>query len=322
MLTNYSILQARQKIVNNKVSLVKSHNDTANVKQALSEALNLIDYKSKSSINTIAIKVNLCYYWNASTGYTTDPRLVEALIDHLREIYGNDVEIKIVEADASAMRTKYAFPILGFDRLAEQKKVALFNLSEDVIEEKEVQVNNRKIVFQVPRTLLQSDLFINAPKLKTMRETHITCALKNIFGCIAYPRKVTYHPFLEEAIVGINKILKPHLNVVDGLVALGRFPVRLNLLMASEDSFSVDWVAAQVMGYKPSQIKFLNLATKEALGNPKNIKVLGEKIETFRKDFPTENNFVARVKMGLQLSLLKTYSRISGDIIPPSIEET
>lgn len=305
----------------NYVSLVKSSNKGAAIKQPLSETLNLIGFKPKSSVNTVAVKVNLCYYWNASTGFTTDPRLVEALIDHLRETYGNDVEIKIVEADASAMQTKYAFPLLGYTRLAEQKKVELLNLSDDVIEEKKVQVNNRKIAFKVPQVLLQSDLFINVPKLKIMRETHITCAMKNIFGCIAYPRKVTYHPFLEEAIVGINKILKPHLNIVDGIVALGRFPVKLNLLIAGEDPFSVDWVAAQVMGYKPSKIKFLNLASKERLGNPEDITVVGERIETFRKDFPTPNNFVARVKLGLQYSLLRIYSRISGDIIPPSIDD-
>jgi len=305
----------------NHVSLVKSPNKGDGVSKSLSEALNLIGFEPKLSVNRVAVKVNLCYYWNASTGFTTDPRLVAALIDRLRETYGNDVEIMIVEADASAMQTKYAFPLLGYTRLAEEKKVELFNLSEDVIEEKEVQVNNRKIAFKVPHVLLQSDLFINVPKLKIMRETHITCAMKNIFGGIAYPRKVTYHPFLDEAIVGINKILKPHLSVVDGLVALGSFPVKLNLVMAGEDPFSVDWVAAQVMGYKPSKIKFLNLAIKENMGNPKNIEVLGEKIETFRKNFPTENNFVARVKMGLQLSLIKAYSKISGDIIPPSIEE-
>ena len=303
----------------NYVSLVKSSDKGADIKRSLSETLDLIGFKPKASVSTVAVKVNLCYYWNASTGFTTDLRLVEALIDHLRETYGNDIEIKIVEADASAMQTKYAFPLLGYTRLAERKKVKLFNLSEDVIEEREVQVNNCKISFKVPRMLLQYDLFINVPKLKTMRETHITCAMKNIFGCIAYPRKVTYHPFLEEAIVGINKILKPHLNVVDGIVALGRFPVKLCLLMAGEDTFFIDWVAAQVMGYKPSKLKFLHLASKERLGNPKDITVVGERIENYKKVFPTPNNFVARVKMGFQYSLLKTYSRISGDIIPPSI---
>lgn len=303
------------------VSLVKLENNGASIKKDVSKALKLIDFKLPSSVNNIAIKVNLSYYWNSSTGHTTDPVLVSVLIDYFRETYGHDVEIKIAEADATAMQTKYVFPLLGYTKLAAQKKVKLCNLSEDVIEEKEVKVNGQKIALKVPQTLLQSDLFINVPKLKVMRATHITCAMKNLFGAIAYPRKVTYHPFLGETIVAVNKILKPHLNIVDGLVALGRFPVRLNLLMAGEDTFSVDWVAAQIMGYKPSRIKFLNLAIKERLGNPKDIAVVGEKIETFKKDFPTENNFVTRVKMGLQLSLLKTYSRISGDVIPSVIED-
>ncbi|MEM2146819.1 MAG: DUF362 domain-containing protein, partial [Candidatus Jordarchaeaceae archaeon] len=234
--------------------------------------------------------------------------------------YGNDVDIKIAEADASAMRTKYAFPLLDYARLAEQKKVELFNLSEDVTEERQIQVNKRKITFKIPRVLLQSDLFVNVPKLKVMRETHITCAMKNIFGCIAYPRKSIYHPFLAEAIVGINKILRPKLNIVDGLVALGRFPVKLNLLMASADTFSTDWVAAKIVGYRPSKIKFLSLANKEGIGNSREITIVGNKIEAFQKDFPKLNNFVSRVAMPIQYSLLKTYSRISGDIIPPSID--
>jgi uncharacterized protein (DUF362 family) len=304
------------------VSLVKSENYTANdIKKDVAKAMNLIGVKLPSSVNTIAIKVNLCYYWNASTGYTTDPELVSAVIDYLRETYGYDVEIKIAEADASAMQTKYAFRLLGYRKLAEKKKVKLFNLSEDTIQETEVQVNNRKLTLKVPQMLIQSDLFINVPKLKVLRRVHITCAMKNLFGAIAYPRKVNYHPILEETIVGINKVLKPHLNIVDGLVALGRFPIRLNLIIAGTNTFAVDWVAAQVMGYKPSKIAFLNLAIKEHIGNPSDVNIVGEKIETFRKNFPTENNLLARVKMALQFSLIRTYSRIVGDIIPPSIED-
>lgn len=305
-----------------KVSLVRSQYDGTDVKRDLSQALNLIGFEPKFTVKTVAIKVNLCYYWNASTGHTTDPRIVEALIDQVRNACGSDVEIKIAEADASAMQTKYVFPMLGYTKLAKKKKVTLLNLSEDEIEEKEVMVGKTPIVFKVPRTLLTSDLFINVPKLKVMHATHITCAMKNLFGCIAHPRKVKYHPLLAKAIVGINKILKPHLNVVDGLVALGRFPVKLNLLMAGEDPFAVDWVAAQVMGYKPSGIQFLNLAIKEKLGHAENVVVVGEEIADFRKDFPTENTLVARAKMRLQLSLLRAYSKVSGDIIPPSLQDT
>jgi uncharacterized protein (DUF362 family) len=305
----------------NSVSLVKLENNGDNLKGGISKALNLIDFKPPSSVSSIVIKVNLCYYWNASTGQTTDPLLVSAFIDYLRDAYGRDVEIKVAEADASAMQTKYAFPLLGYTKLAKQKNVQLLNLSEDAIEEHEIQVNGRKIALKVPKTLLESSLFINIPKLKVMRATHITCAMKNLFGAIALPKKVTYHPLLAEAIVAINKVLKPHLNIVDGIVGLGNYPVKLNLVMAGADAFAIDYVAAKVMGYNPSKIRFLNLAIQEHEGNPKDIQIIGEKIETFRKDFPTENTLAARMKMRLQFSVLRAYSRISGDIIPPSIDD-
>ena len=304
----------------NKVSTVKADWNRKNHKEYISSALDLIDFEPKGSVSSVAIKPNLCYYWDSATGYTTDPAIVSGIIDYLREDIGSDVEIKIVEADASAMQTKFAFPLLGYTKLAEEKKVELLNLSEDAIQEKEVEVNGRKISFKVPLTLLESDLLVNMPKMKIMRDTHITCALKNVFGCIAFPRKVAYHPFLAEAIVGINKILKPHLNLVDGLVALGRFPVKLGLIMAGEDPFSVDWVAAQIMGYKPSKIKFLKLAVKEGR-KAGNVIVCGEGIKAFKKNFPSENNAISRVKMRLQFSLLKNYKILSGDIIPPVLED-
>jgi uncharacterized protein (DUF362 family) len=303
------------------VSLVKTK-DKADLKDTVAEALQMIDFKAPNHVNNVALKVNLCYYWNASTGYTTDPVLVGAIIDYLREAYGKDINISVVEADASAMQTKYAFQLLGYNKLAKQKNVKMVNLCQDTIEERTVEVNEKQITLKVPQMLLTSDLFINVPKLKVMREVHITCAMKNLFGAIAYPRKVVYHSALDDTIVAINKILKPHLNVVDGIVALGKYPVKLNLLMAGTSAFAVDYVAAEVMGYKPSKIGFLNLAIKEQLGQASDVSVRGEKIETFSKGFPLENNFVAKVKMGVQFSLIKAYSKVSGDVIPPAIEES
>ena len=303
------------------VSLIKAESGKA-TKEDIAKALELIEFKAPAKVNTVAIKANLCYYWNASTGYTTDPALVGAIIDYLRDSYGQDLDITIAEADASAMQTKYAFKLLGYQKLAEEKNVKLLNLCQDNIQDAEVQVNGRKLALKVPESLMKSDLFINVPKLKVMRQVRLTCAMKNLFGAIAYPRKVIYHRTLEETIVGINKILKPHLNIVDGIIALGAYPVRLNLLMAGASAFSVDYVAAKVMGYQPSKVKFLNLAAKERLGEPRNVVVKGEKVEAFSKGFPIENNLVARVKMVAQFSLIKVYSKVSGDVIPPVIEDS
>lgn len=303
------------------VSLVESPYNGLDIEENLLHAMNLAGFEPPSAVNSIALKLNLCYYWNASTGQTTDPKLAEALIDFLREKYGPDVEINLVEADASAMRTQYAFRLLGFEALAERKKVGLLNLSKDDTEERNAEVNGQNFTLKIPQILLNSDLFINLPKLKVMRATHFSCAMKNLFGAIAYPRKLVYHPALAETIVAVNTILKPHLNIVDGLVALGRFPIRLNLVMAGENSFSVDWIAGKIMGFNPSRIKFLKLAIKEQLGKPQEIVLTGTEMEKFSKVFPRENNLYSKAKMKMQFVLLKTYQRIVGDIIPPSLED-
>lgn len=303
------------------VSLVRTHSSEGDIKKSIGEALDLIDFKPKGPVKSVDIKANLCYYWPAATGYTTDPRVVAGIIDCVRERYGTDTHIRVVEADATAMRTKHVFRMLGYEKLAKEKNVELFNLSSDEIRQEKVHVNGREIAFQIPQSLLKSDLFINVPKLKIMRDTKITCALKNIFGCIASPRKIVYHPILDEAIVGINKILHPHLTIVDGLVALGRFPIKLGIIMVSTDPFSTDWIASQIMGYNPSKIKFLRIAMKEKLGDLEGIKTRGENVITFKKIFPKENFFSSKRWWGIQLGLFKLYSKVVNDVVPPMLEK-
>jgi len=302
------------------VSLVQTQGSEKEIRDSIIKALDLVDFHSKTKVKSVVIKPNLCYYWNASTGYTTDPRVVAGIIDWVRERCGADSDIQIVEADATAMRTKHAFLVLGYEKLAREKNVKLFNLSSDDVSEKKVEVSGREITFKVPQSLLNCDLFINVPKLKIMRQTKITCAFKNLFGCIASPRKIVYHPFLNEAIVGINKILRPDLTIVDGVVALGRFPVKLGLIMASTDPFSIDWVASQIMGYNPSRISFLKVAMKEKVGTPEGIIIRGESIASFKKIFPKEPLLSLNRFWNVQLRLFKLYIKIVKDVTHPSLE--
>jgi len=302
------------------VSLVRTHSSEEEIGKSVSKALDLIDFEPKCSVGSVSIKVNLCYYWNAATGYTTDPRVVAGIIDYVHERCGRDTNIYIVEADATAMRTKQVFLMLGYESLAEKKNVKLLNLSNEVADEKKVQVNGRDITFKVPRLLLESDLFINVPKLKIMPYTHLTCALKNLFGCIASPRKIVYHPFLNEAIVGINKILRPHVTIVDGVIALGRFPIKLGLIMASADPFSIDWAASQIMGYSPSRVEFLKLAVKEKLGDPEGIMTRGESMSVFKEIFPKQSFLYSKLRSGAQKKLLKLYAKVVNDVVPPALE--
>jgi uncharacterized protein (DUF362 family) len=154
-----------------------------------------------------------------------------------------------------------------------------------------------------------------------MRVTGITCGMKNLFGCISSPRKIVYHPYLNEAIVGINKILSPDVTIVDGLVALGRHPINLGLLMASTDVFSIDWIASKIMGYNPSNLEFLKIAEREKLGSRKGITTVGDNLEEFKRLFPKQGIISTEHLWSLQLGLLKFYSKIVNDIIPPVVQE-
>lgn len=305
--------------MNDLVSLVEVSDD--DLTTYISKALDLIDFKINQKVQSIFIKVNLCYYWNSLTGYTTDPRLVSSVIDVLREKYGlNNVDIKIAEADATAMRTSHAFKMLNYTKLAKEKQVELFNLSKDKKVPRKVRVNGKEILFEIPKSLLNTDLFINLPKMKIMSATVITCALKNIFGCIASPKKIVYHPTLNEAIVGINKLLKPHLTIVDGIVALSRYPVKMNLIIAGKNPFSVDCIVSKIMGYNLFQIPHLKIASKEGFGTPDKIKVVGDDLTKFKKIFPHVNVLRLKLESKVQLRLLKLYSRITNDTLPPILE--
>ena len=237
------------------------------MKRRIEDSLDLINYKFQKNIKKVVIKPNMCYYWDYSTGQTTDPRFIAALIDLIREKTSSS-EISIVESDASAMKCKHVFGMLGYEKLSKDYNVKLVNLSEDKYDVAQVTVGGQCFNLIVPRTIRDADLRINVPKIKyTMEEIKITCALKNIFGCNPYPRKFRYHPRLGEVIVASNKAMKFDLCIIDGNIVSGIQPCRLGLVMASKDPVAIDTAAAKMAGVNPKRIKYLQLAEKEGLGN-------------------------------------------------------
>ncbi|MEM2293284.1 MAG: DUF362 domain-containing protein, partial [Nitrososphaerota archaeon] len=208
-----------------------------------------------------------------------------ALIALFREEISPDIEISIVESDASAMKCKYAFKYLGYEKIAKECCVNLVNLSEVDVEKASVKVRNEVFEFSIPKIIMDADLRVNVPKMKYMSFTKISAALKNIFGCNPYPRKFEYHSKLDEVIVALNKIMPFDLHVLDGLIVRGSKTLKLGLVMASRDPVAIDAVAATIMGVNPKSVAHIRLAEKEGLGKA-NFVVKGADLEYFRKRFP------------------------------------
>jgi uncharacterized protein (DUF362 family) len=183
------------------------------------------------------------------------------------------------------MKCRYAFPLLGYEKLASERKVNLVNLTDDKTDSLSVRVNGRNFDLMLPHTIRDADLRINVPKIKYMNPIKITCAMKNIFGCNPFPLKYKFHACLDEAIVALNKIMKFDLNLLDGILLLGAFTRRLDLVMASQDPVAFDSAAARIAGESPHKIKYLALAKKEGLGQIE-YNSYGVNQRVFEKLFP------------------------------------
>jgi len=293
------------------VSLAKIEGN--NIKKAIVESLNLLDYTFKKDLQNIVIKVNACYYWDYSTGQTTDPTFVASLIDLIREKTSPDIDIALVESDASAMKCKYAFRFLGYEKLSKARNVRLVNLSEEKGEVVAVSCDGQSYKFLVPKVIRDADLRINLPKIKyTMKGIELTCALKNIYGCNPYPLKFKYHSQLGNVIVAINKVMKFDLCIIDGNVVSGIQPRKLGLVMASKDPVAIDAAAAKIAGINPKTIRYLQLAAKEGLGNTTFIQK-GIPINYFKAGYPRKGiqkklmgkayGFIVTMGLGKRLGL-------------------
>jgi uncharacterized protein (DUF362 family) len=146
-------------------------------------ALDLIDYgDALKGWERALIKVNFITTKNWETGATTDPLVVEAIVNRLREY---SVEVFIVESDATTTNADKACVASGMRDMCDRVGVRFINLRHEK-EKVELMVPNPMTLdtIKVPKIVTESAI-INAAKLKTHTETGVTLGMKNMFGLLA-----------------------------------------------------------------------------------------------------------------------------------------
>jgi uncharacterized protein (DUF362 family) len=234
----------------------------------------------------VLIKPNL----NAEEGFT-HPGLTTVLVRLLREDGVRRVVIGESTFGTAAM-TDRLFRDTGYAELARELNVELINLNRS--EPVEVLVPDPLVIakVRVARDILEADKLINLPTMKVHYATGITVAMKNLKGVLVGSEKRRFHEVgLERAIADLNRVIEPTLNVVDAISCMeGMGPregdlVQMNLILAGADAAAVDWVAAQVMGYRPEEIKYLAHYIEKTSMDTEAIGVVGESIESVRYPF-------------------------------------
>lgn len=282
LVSNFSVVDTEK----STVAIVKGKRGHEPVFQAL----DLIDYESAlKGYSKVLIKVNFITTMTWDTGATTDPIVVEAIIQRLKRL---PVEIYVVESDATMTNADKAFEATGMAEMCKRNGVQMLNL-RSIKDKVTIQIPNSETLkdITVPRIVKESAV-ISAAKMKTHVATKVTLGMKNMFGLLPDKMKFKYHAKgISKVIVDINSVLPPALTVIDGFIAMeGRgptdgTPVKMNLILAGKDPVATDATCARVMGIDPHEISHIRTANQKGIGNIDYIEVLGSEIQEVKKEF-------------------------------------
>ncbi len=246
----------------------------------------------------VLLKPNLLTAALPDEAVTTHPEVVRAVGRLVREA-GGTVRI----GDAPGGYGKNIDEILdksGLRRIAEEEWFEL------------VKFNTASFKDGIPITkhVLEADLMISIPKIKTHCITVMTGAIKNMFGTVTGLHKAECHSKapregdLARILVKVYSMTKPGLTVVDGIVGMegdgpsaGK-PRALNVVMAGIDAVAIDACMAKIIGLNPLDVVVTNMACEAGLGvaDMSKIEVLGDRLDSFIvKDFKLPRTMPLRI---------------------------
>ena len=272
-----------------------SDKDAQKIKEMIREAVDYLGGLSSiiSPGDAVLIKPNLVRAAPPTAGITTDPRVVQAVIELVQE----ETETIFVgdQPFGKKEKTRDVFKVTGIEKIVKKTKAKLVYFNEEVQLTK--RVPNARALFKckIPKTVLNCDVYINVPKMKTHQMTGVTLGMKNQWGLIPFESRITAHKEdLHQAIADLLKIIKPDLTIIDGIIAmegpgpsLGHLIKDMNVIIAGRDVVATDAVASKVMGIHPMEIRSIRIAHMEklGLGTLKDIEIKGAPLTQVSREF-------------------------------------
>ncbi|NIQ97445.1 MAG: DUF362 domain-containing protein [Desulfuromonadales bacterium] len=176
---------------------------------------------------------------------------------------------------------------------------------------------------ELARDVLEADVVINLPKLKTHQMMGLTCAVKNLFGAVVGMRKPRLHlqagsdkKFFALMLLELAAYIGPQLTLVDAVTAMegdgpgSGDPVHVGALLASTSPVALDTVALELLGLDADTIWTQKVAVEKKFSGslPDQIEILGEtpqslRPERFRPSKTTDVNF------GLPPAILRPFKK-------------
>ncbi len=125
--------------------------------------------------------------------------------------------------------------------------------------------------FNFPSSVLEADLIVSMPKLKTHHWVGMTASMKNLYGTLpgtiyGWPKNVLHYAGIPQSVVDINASLPPTIAIVDGILCMeGDGPILgtpkpMGMILVGRNPTAVDATCARIIDIDPARIDYLALA--------------------------------------------------------------
>lgn len=251
----------------------------------------------------VLIKINTVIPVPANAGFTTDPRMLEALIELVKE--QNPSRIQIGERCAMGGDTMEAMRVCGIVDVAERTGVELVPFEKVPFDMYKIDRPVSFNEFPVPRPVREADVYIGLPKMKVHVHTTFTGAMKLQFGNLPdYDWMVRCHrDDIYQKIVNLTRAANPTWFVMDSLYACqGNGPFSpnsddlirdFNTICGGPDPVAVDTICEALMDwdYPGTNVPSTVLGAAEGLGtnNLDEIEVKGVPVDQVKRRFKRQN---------------------------------
>src|SRR4051794_8888303 len=242
----------------------------------------------------VVLKPNLVEY-DSNTVINTHPMVVHATWEAFRKM--GAAEIRIAEGPGHRRGTLDLASAAGYFETVPGFERAFTDLNTDEIVKRDIPNPVSKLTsLYLPHTVLDCDLLVSLPKMKTHHWTGATLAMKNLFGVVpgavyGWPKNVLHWAGIAQSIVDLHHLFPRQFTIVDGIVGMeGNGPIQgtpksAGVLVAGSDVAAVDATCCRIMGIDAGKIGYLGIARgAENLGES-SFRQTGERISSVKTNF-------------------------------------
>ncbi len=223
----------------------------------------------------VLLKPNLLAKHTPERAVTTHPALVRAVIRAVRR--RGAASITVADSPGGVYNPgilRSIYKVSGLTDVCREEGAALYTDCKS----REVPAKGQMVKqFTLLEPVLDCDVIINLPKLKTHMMTGLSAATKNLFGCIPGLQKAEWHMRFPDKerfggmLVDLLCTVKPSFAILDGILAqegdgpAGGTPRMVGIVAAAEDHLQMDLALCRMLGIRPKDVPYLNAAISRGL---------------------------------------------------------